>query len=196
LLLNSNVLFKRVKNKNIEFWIGVSLWAIVPFFLFTLAKTKVRWYILPIYPPIAIAIGVMTSRLLHKGKLLTKVILSISILSVAAYYEFQIGSYVNNPPSNPKQSLIEKVTNNVQTKSDHLYIYHQNGTVNWLQSEVLTADLANDLTVENGDFKEFSSKAKALLMIPKQLYSNSLLKSNRLKVIASNQWGYLVCKQS
>lgn len=191
-LLDRGSSFKRITSKNKDFWIGIGLWVLIPLFLFSMTETKVRWYILPIYPALSIMIGVLASWLLHKGKWLTKVILSVSIVSVSVYYEMQVVTYVNNPPLNPKQSLIEKVKDNVQTKGDSLYIYQPFGTVNWLQSEVLTAELADNLQVENGNFKEFIGLEKALLMIPKERYSDTLLKSNHLIVIASNEWGYIV----
>jgi 4-amino-4-deoxy-L-arabinose transferase-like glycosyltransferase len=196
LLLNKGKSFKRIKVESKDFWLGVILWLLVPFILFSIAKTKVRWYILPTYPALSIMIGTTASQLLHKGKWFIKVILSVSILSVAAYYEIQIDHYIKAPPVNQKQSLIEKVKDNAQIKGDSLYIYQPTGKINWLQSEVLTAELADNLTVENGGFKEFQSKEKALLLIPKEGNFVSLLKSYRLKVIASNQWGYMAYKQS
>jgi hypothetical protein len=108
----------------------------------------------------------------------------------------QIDNYIKAPPVNQKQSLIEKVRDNAQTKGDSLYIYQPTGKINWLQSEVLTAELADNLKVENGGFKEFLREEKALLLIPKVGDYVSLLKSYRLKVIASNQWGYMAYKQS
>jgi 4-amino-4-deoxy-L-arabinose transferase-like glycosyltransferase len=196
LLLNKGISFKRIKAEKKDFWLGITLWLLVPFILFTEAKTKVRWYILPIYPALSIIIGTVASQLLHKGKWFIKVILSVSILSVSVYYEMQIDNYIKAPPVNQKQSLIEKVRDNAQTKGDSLYIYQPTGKINWLQSEVLTAELADNLKVENGGFKEFLREEKALLLIPKVGDYVSLLKSYRLKVIASNQWGYMAYKQS
>ena len=60
----------------------------------------------------------------------------------------------------------------------------------------LTAELADNLKVKGGSFKEFLRKEKALLLIPKKGNYISSLKSYRLKVIASNQWGYVAYKQS
>jgi 4-amino-4-deoxy-L-arabinose transferase-like glycosyltransferase len=194
-LVDRGCIFKKIASEKKDFYIGIGLWVLIPLILFSTADTKVRWYILPIYPALSIMIGVLSSGLLNKGKLIMKVILSVMILLVAAYYELQVYTFVNNPPPNPKQNLIEKVKKNIQTNGDSLYIYQPTGSVNWLQSEVLTAELADNLQVENGDFKEFLSKKRALLMIPRESYSDSLLKSNHLKVIAYNDWGYLVFKK-
>ncbi|MFC0026877.1 ArnT family glycosyltransferase [Neobacillus cucumis] len=195
LFLNKGISFKRIRAEKNDFWIGITLWVLVPFILFTVATTKVRWYILPIYPALSIIIGTVASQLLHKGNGFIKVLLSVSILSVAAYYEMQIAKYINYPPVNPKQSLIEKVKDNARTKGDFLYIYQSTGKVIWLQSEVLTAELADNLKVENGGLNDFLRKQKALILIPREENCAYLLKSNRLKIIASNNWGYMAYKQ-
>jgi 4-amino-4-deoxy-L-arabinose transferase-like glycosyltransferase len=176
--------------------IGVCLWVLVPFIMFTIAKTKVRWYIMPIYPPLSIIIGAISSQFLLKGKWFTKVILFISLFSISVYYESEIYSYLTKPAPNLKQSLIEKIATEEGTKGDRLYIYQSSGNGSWLQSDVLTAELSDNLHVENGGFSQFLKNRKALLMVPKKLYSQKLITANRLKVIASNRWGYLVDKKS
>jgi hypothetical protein len=169
---------------------------LIPFILFTFAKTKVRWYILPIYPALAIITGALASKLILKGKWITKVILIGAILSVSIFYEIEICTYLNNPPTNNKLSLIEMITNKKSTEGDSLYIYQPSKRVSWAQSDVLTAELSDNLHVNNGDFEQFLQKDKDLLLVPKKLFSQQLISSNHLKVIDSDQWGYLVEKSS
>ncbi|MGG5254454.1 ArnT family glycosyltransferase [Neobacillus sp. SM06] len=175
-----------------EYVIGILIAILVPFLLFTLAKTKIRWYILPIYPPLSMLIGILTSKYIIQGKRFLKVVLLLAFLSVSTYYEVGILTYLQNPAPNFKQSLIEKVKNQTALRGDHLYLYAPTSKVKWLQSEVLTAELANDLHVANGNFQEFLSKKHALLLVPTQWYSKEWAQSYQLKAIASNQWGYLV----
>lgn len=177
------------------YMIGLCLWIIIPFILFTIAKTKVRWYIMPIYPPLAIMIGAISSRFLIKGNWPTKIILLASLFSVTIYYESQIYGYLTKPTPNFKQNLIEEAAFEKGTKGDDLYIYDLSSTVNWSQSEVLTAELSDNLHVKNGDFNQFLKKDKALLLVPKKLYNQKLVTTNHLKVIASNRWGYIVEKK-
>jgi hypothetical protein len=95
-----------------------------------------------------------------------------------------------------KQSLIDKITNNKVTKSDSLFLYHLTGKTIWLQSEALTAELDDDLRVNNGDFTEFLKSNRALLLVPKNLYSQKLMQDKELKITVNNKWGYLVKKRS
>ncbi|MDQ0197180.1 ArnT family glycosyltransferase [Neobacillus ginsengisoli] len=187
---------KLISSKKKNDMIGVCLWVLVPFLLFTVAKTKIRWYILPVYPALSIIVGALASKFLMKGKWIPRVILILSILFVSVNYEWDIDKYLSHPLPDLKQSLIEKITKKTETKGDSLYIYHPSSTANWLQSEVLTAELADDLHVENGGLNEFLKAKNALLMIPKKLCNVQLISSNQLKVITSNQWGYLVYKNS
>lgn len=191
------------KNRSLRQWlssaekedlIGIILWIFVPFILFTIAKTKIRWYILPIYPALSVFFAILASKILLKGKWWIRVLLGGAILFTFAYYESNIYQYVSSLPPNPKQDLIEKTREMPEIKGSSLYLYQQSRKTTWLQSDVLTAELSDDLRVKNGGWKGFLQTNKALLLIPKNLYSNSLLKTNGLKLIASNQWGYLVCK--
>ncbi|CRK80726.1 ArnT family glycosyltransferase [Neobacillus massiliamazoniensis] len=196
-LFNRNFPFKKIiaSEKRNEL-IGLCLWVLIPFILFTFAKTKVRWYILPIYPALAIITGALASKLILKGKWITKVILVGAILSVSIFYEIEICTYLNNPPTNNKLSLIEMITNKKSTEGDSLYIYQPSKKVSWAQSDVLTAELSDNLHVNNGDFEQFLQKDKDLLLVPKKLFSQQLISSNHLKVIDSDQWGYMVEKSS
>lgn len=174
--------------------IGICLWILIPFILFSFAKTKINWYILPIYPPLAVIMSIMASKIILKGKWALKIILIIFIVSISIYYESQIYAYLKNPIPNYKQNLIAEVTDNKQVKSDSLFIYHLKGNAVWLQSEALTAELADDLHVNDGNFSEFQKSNHALLLIPKNLYSEKLLKTNKLRIMVENKWGYLAKK--
>jgi 4-amino-4-deoxy-L-arabinose transferase-like glycosyltransferase len=187
---------KLITSEKKDAMIGIILWALIPFLIFTIAKTKIRWYILPIYPALSIILGVLSSKFLVNGKRVPKVLLAASILFVSVHYEQEIYTYLNKPVPNIKQSLIEKVTEKAAMKGESLYIYHLSGKATWLQSEALTAELSDNLQVKNGDFKAFLKKPKALLLVPEKLFSEQLISSNQLKIIAFNHWGYLLDKRS
>lgn len=196
-LLKKDFSFKKfITSEKRNDMIGIVLWVLVPFLLFTMAKTKVRWYILPIYPALSIIVGVLASQFLLKGKGIMKAILVVSLLFVSIHYEQEIYTYLKKPVPNLKQSLIDKVTKNAETKGDSLYIYHPAGKVKWQQSEVLKAELSDNLHVENGGVKAFLKKNNALLLVSKKWFSEQLIRSNQLKIIAFNHWGYLIDKRS
>jgi 4-amino-4-deoxy-L-arabinose transferase-like glycosyltransferase len=176
--------------------IGICLWVIVPFILYTFAKTKIRWYILPIYPPLSIMIGILASRILMKGRFLLRIVLLSTILFVAYYYEGEIQTYVNNPIPNAQLSLIEKTKSLDGVRGYSLYKYHsKRHEAYWAQSAVLTAELANDLKVQGGDFHAFLKDDKALLLMKKRPYTKRLVTSNHLNIVASNNWGYILSKE-
>jgi 4-amino-4-deoxy-L-arabinose transferase-like glycosyltransferase len=174
--------------------IGLVLWALIPFLLFTIAKTKIRWYILPMYPSLAIIIGVLASKYLQNGKWATRTIVSAVILFVSFFYEYNIISYLNHPMHDYKQSLIDKVAEQSAAKNDRLFIYHPAGSAYWSQSDVLSAELAADFKVQNGGMNAFLKKNKALLLVPKKWYSQPMLETDHLRIVSSNKWGYVVEK--
>jgi 4-amino-4-deoxy-L-arabinose transferase-like glycosyltransferase len=70
----------------------LSCWIITSYLLFTLVKTKLHWYIIPIYPALALSSGITVSKFL-KGKLfyLTVVVFFIiMILQVPISWAFKL----------------------------------------------------------------------------------------------------------
>lgn len=51
------MLKKWVQNKKMNDLVLIAWWIFIPLVIFTLAKTRLSWYILPVYPGIALAIG-------------------------------------------------------------------------------------------------------------------------------------------
>lgn len=173
--------------------IGILLWILIPFILFTIAKTKIRWYILPVYPPISIIIGALTSTFLVNRKSVIRSIVLTMILSVSLYYEWKIITYLNHPIANLRLDLIHSLAKKGEIKNDDIYISQP---YEWYQNDVLTAELADDLHVQNGSFNDFLKKKKALFLLPKELYQQSFIQAHHLQVISANQWGYVVTKAS
>lgn len=193
---HQNLSINLSKHEKRSYIIGLCLWVIVPFILYTLAKTKIRWYILPVYPPLAIMMGILASRILLKGKWLVKIVLLSTILFVAHYYEGEILMYVNNPIPNDQLSLIEKTKSLDGVRGYSLFKYHpKRHKAVWAQSAVLTAELVNDLKVQGGDFHAFLKNDRALLLVKKRFYTKQLAASNHLNIVASNHWGYILSKE-
>lgn len=192
--LNKNFSFKIFKSEKKAYMIGICLWIIIPFILFTFSKTKIRWYILPIYPALSIMIGALASKFLRNGTLLARVVLLFSILFASIYYEWKIQAYLNNPIPNLQLSLLQKIQGMEGIKGYSLFMYYPSSCAVWPQNTVLTAELYGNLHVENGDLNTFLRTDKALLLVQKELYTEQLIKSNQLNVITSNKWGYIVRK--
>lgn len=193
---DKNVSFDMFKSENRSYIIGIILWVIIPFMMFTFAKTKVRWYILPIYPPLSILIGVLASKILMNGKLIIRILLLSAILFVSYSYESQIQMYVNNPIPNFQLNLIQKTQTLDGVRGYSLFMYHPTRhEAVWPQSAVLTAELVNDFKVRNGGLHAFLKNDRALLLVKKGWFNKQLLTTYHLSVVASNSWGYILCKK-
>ena len=65
-------------------------WIMIPLVIFTLAKTRLSWYILPAYPGIALAIGYCLTRCIYDARSLVVVkILVVGMLAAMLYHAFQ-----------------------------------------------------------------------------------------------------------
>lgn len=193
--LNKEFSFNLFKSNRSSYKIGICLWIIVPLILFTLAKTKIRWYILPIYPPLSIIIGVLASKLLLNGKLATRVTLLATILFVSLHYEGEIQAYLHNPTPKLQLNLIKKTQNLKGLKGYSLFLHLPSSPPKWAQNMVLTSELYTDSHVEDGDINDFLKKDKALLLLQRGQGTKQLIKSNQFIIIASNKWGYIVRKR-
>ena len=71
--------------------------AYFPFILYSIAETKIKWYILPVYPVMSILIGTIGGSVLQNGKLAIKTILLVLVIAVSAKYESQIYTYLRHP---------------------------------------------------------------------------------------------------
>ena len=175
------------KNKNDI--IGLCLWILIPFLIFTLSKTKIRWYIIPVYPPLTILIGILAGKIFRNGKVLAKVTLAASLLFVSVYYEWQIQKYISHPTFSFQQNLLQKTSRMKDIKGYDLFYYHPKKHTKWVQSTVLTAELTSNFKVKNGDFHTFLQTNKALLMIKKDRNTQQFIKhgdGSRVYLIFTN----------
>lgn len=76
-------------------------WVTIPLVLFTLAKTRLSWYILPVYPAVALAIGSSLTSLAVKKK--SQTVLTILVIGMLVQMLWHGYSYVK--PTIHKSSL-------------------------------------------------------------------------------------------
>ncbi|OIK09943.1 glycosyltransferase [Bacillus sp. MUM 116] len=195
LYTSNNLSTLEKKSENRFYKIGIGLWVLIPLLFFSFAKTKIRWYILPVYPPLSIIIGVLASKILMMhGKSLTKAILLLSIFFASSTYYGQIYTILHRQSPKLQLSLLQKVQENKELKGYSIFLHRTSNQQSWQQNEVLTAELYGDLHVENGNFNDFLNKEKALLLIQKGQESIQLIETNHLQILFSNTWGYIVKK--
>lgn len=172
--------------------VGICAWILIPILVFSMAKTKIRWYIMPVYPALSIVIGLLASKVITDGKRMMKIFLIAAILLASGAYELNIYRYVHHDYPNPEQLLVQQLTGKSGIKGSSLYDYKRKKE--WPQKIVLAAELAADLRIRAGNFSDFMKSDRGLLLMQKMFYSKKFLSDHRLKVIASNEWGYIVTK--
>lgn len=193
--LDRTVSFRQYRQQTPEkkaYLMGIFAWVIIPVLIFSLAKTKIKWYIMPVYPAFAVIIGMVAGKVIRNGKQAMKMILIAAILLVSAMYELNIYRYVHHDYPDVQQTLIQQLKDENGMKGRNLFYYKRKKA--WPQKIVLTAELTDDLHVNNGSFNTFLRADHGLLMIQKKFYSPKFMHSNHLKIIASNKWGYIVAK--
>jgi 4-amino-4-deoxy-L-arabinose transferase-like glycosyltransferase len=184
----------QTKSDNIRYISGICLWIVIPLLFFTFAKTKVRWYIMPVYPALSIAIGALAGSFLRKGKKTASSILLVSILLVSLKYERTIHKFVNSPNPKLHVSLIQEVERKNWIRGYYLFFHHQRSKESWPQNMVLTAELYGELQVEDGGINNFLKREKALLILKKGNRANYFIEKYHLVTVAENKWGYIVKK--
>lgn len=184
-----------IKQKNLYYIVGICLWIFIPLFLYSIVETKIRWYILPLYPAFAIIIGALSESVLQNCKFALKIFLPTFILLCSFHYETVILDIIRHPTPRMQVMLIQKLQHFNTIKGFSLFSYHHSNTVAWEQNMVLAAELYGDLKVKNGDFAAFLKNKKGLLMLKKGDGLEHLIKANQLTIITSNKWGYIVCKK-
>lgn len=194
LYVRKNFLYKISKIKSDYYLLGIILWVLTPLLLFTLAETKIRWYILPIYPALSILIGILAARILTEGKLPIKVVLVLSIFFISMKYEYQIQTYIHNPIPKYHIALLQNIEKNPKLKGYHLFKYFYSKPMTWEQNTVLAAELYNNLQVEDGGFQDFLKQDRALLLLKKRKNSWQFIRENNLHIVTYNKWGYLLSK--
>lgn len=174
----------------------ICLWIVLPFILYTIAKTKIEWYILPIYPPIAICCGALFSKFLMQENHNRKVLIALVsvFLIIVLDYQVAISYIVHNYNDNPCQTSIRKVSelhiynnyNLYTTKKD----FHDKGI--WSQTDILATELYGNFNAKNGGFRAFSKDRthKALLIAPENSDTWFSIKEHSLKIAARTN-GYL-----
>ncbi|MEB3751725.1 glycosyltransferase family 39 protein [Geobacillus sp. FSL W8-0032] len=176
--------------------VGILVWICVPLLMFTLAKTKIRWYILPVYPPLCMLIGICASQLWRKGTWRARGLLLAGLLFVASFYEMNIQKYIHHPKPNWELALLQQ-TAQMPVHGYELFMYHPlHRKDHWPQNAVLTAKLANDLKPRHGGLKTFLHTNRSLLLVKKAWFSKQLEHKYHLSVLASNRWGYILEKQA
>lgn len=167
--------------------LAIALWIIVPFGLYTFASTKIYWYILPVYPVLAICIGAFCNQLLKIPNLALQGVLTFGILASLFLNERYIQTQVLLVQTDPPQAVLQQLKG--MKNYSGAIIYTMDGAEDdprhWKQSHLLSAELYNDLIALDGGLEEFlkDSHKNTLLLYPKNLDYNFIRDTFGLKIL-------------
>lgn len=85
-------------------WI-IIIWTLLPIIIFTLAKTRLTWYILPAYPGIALAVGTALTFFARNHQ--AKAVLNILVVGMLVQMIFHATQYIN--PTAPSSLLPDHI---------------------------------------------------------------------------------------
>jgi 4-amino-4-deoxy-L-arabinose transferase-like glycosyltransferase len=175
--------------------LGLCLWILVPLVLFSMAQTKVRWYILPIYPPLSIIIGAIAGKVLNKGQVVTKVFFLLMVTVTFIFYEGALINYLAHPPKDYKQDLLQKLDRNKRFRGMNVYLEESTAPFSWEQDIVLAAEMYGDLHTQDGGYYTFIKQKSALLLLQRTAFAERVITLHHYPIIASNKWGYIISKR-
>lgn len=177
--------------------LGLILWVLVPLVLFSIAKTKIRWYIFPAFPPLAILIGLLGKRILQTRPTLIKLLAVLVIGGAFCGYEYKIGHVISKPTPVVVQSIFQDLKEkNLPTSGKIIYKYSSKDKVtskpyeplDWQQSEALAAKLYDNLLPLDGGQQLFRNNKNSFLLISKTDYQKLPGKRQYKIVDVENEW--------
>ena len=150
----------KLNTKNRLFTLS-ALGVVVPLILFSFARTKLGWYLIPSYPPFAIAVGCLTWSLLNDRRVQTagKAAVLFVFLIVALRAEREIQKQILRPEQETAQIILMDFKKTGYLPNTALY------TKGLSQAQLFVAEVAcglNPLTVK--DFAECLNKTGYLML--------------------------------
>ncbi|WPC40482.1 ArnT family glycosyltransferase [Clostridium sp. JS66] len=169
----------------------IALWITIPFSLYSIAKTKIWWYIFPIYPALAISIGATSSVLLKvkKSNIFMPILLSGMIILAITKNQLLILDKISNIKTDQIQVLLKDLKKHPEYKGKKIYINH------FEQSYWLCAELYGDLIPVSGGIEGFlKDNTSSMLLITKDKKNNLGSNVNNLKLVDENETACIYSK--
>jgi 4-amino-4-deoxy-L-arabinose transferase-like glycosyltransferase len=98
----------------------IFIWALITFTAFTLAKSKLIWYIMPLYPPLSIMVAVFIYNVAQRFKV--SFIAPAAVLIVAATYNYSIWNKIQPRDFTGDQAKLIEYKNRVDPNMDLLSV--------------------------------------------------------------------------
>lgn len=174
-----------LNNDDKNYILCITLWIAIPFLLYTIAKTKIWWYIFPIYPALSISIGAASSTLLKvkKVNIAMPILLSGMLILAITNNQMLITNKISNIKQDPIQVLFKELEKHPEYSGEKIYINH------FEQSYWLCAELYGDLVPVSGGIEDFlkDNNRSTMLFITKDKRVDLGNNIHNLKVIIENE---------
>lgn len=179
------------------------LWITVPLVLYSIAKTKIQWYIIPIYPALAAVIGAGVSSYFkcHYRNLLSQLLLSLMIINAAYNNENYIMKYIAKTWNDPGQVVLKQLKSFPQYRGKNIYTtffgYSAEDPYRFRQNHLLSAELYNDLIPLEGGFEGFLNDKTdtPLILLKKDRNILSQKEKYKLKILLEYDDAVVLTKQ-
>lgn len=184
LAIITTTIIENLNSDSKNYSLCIALWITIPFLLYSIAKTKIWWYIFPIYPAFAISIGTTSSVLLKVKK--TNILMPILLISMIIFSitknQLLILDKVSNIKTDQIQVLLKDLKKHPEYKGKRIYINH------FEQSYWLCAELYGDLIPVSGGTEGFlKDNATSMLLITKDKKSTLGSNVDNLKLVDENE---------
>ncbi|MBR9705624.1 glycosyltransferase family 39 protein [Candidatus Pacearchaeota archaeon] len=127
-------LYQIIKKKDKQISL-ITIWALIIFTTMTLIQTKIFWYMLPLYPALAILIAYFISPDKNQNKI-TKITMVIIFIMIIISPLISIIKHTNEIYINPNEQAIKELKKDLQNY-DTIHIYEEHATqsiyfyINW-----------------------------------------------------------------
>lgn len=189
-----SIIKKESFKKHRDIIIGLTLWIVIPFIIFSISKTKLIWYVYPIFPALFICIGAFTSKLIRMKKNALAIILIL--LTAFSFYsnEKYIMQFLKYEGSSDIQTVFQKIDRNHQYKRANIYL---SDDISWSQSTYLSALLYGNLDTKDTGITGFvyDKHKNSLLLLTNNDENRKLISDFNFKTIFRDNQYYLIKRE-
>lgn len=183
----------KVKFINKNDIIGYLLWIFIPLILFSLAKTKLDWYVIPIMIPVLIVTSIVFTQIMRNINInkVTISIVAVIFVMLNTVSLVKIINYINNPIKDDLQDfIVEEVSGYEDIRSKNAYI--DVDTSNWSQSMLFLGEIEMDFICKDGGISSYinNKNDSVLITTNKKYLENEDLKRYKL-VVTSKDGKYI-----
>ncbi|MFH1407337.1 MAG: glycosyltransferase family 39 protein, partial [Candidatus Omnitrophota bacterium] len=161
--------------------IFVLSWALAVLGIFTLTKTKLPWYAIPIYPALSIATATVLEKFLKQRWVLFFILVIIIIASYSTKY------HIFNLDFNKEAKSLASIAQSHSSEEKGVYLYRVSdpGIIFYF------GDVFKKLDDEASLMKLVTPQTQALFLMNKQDYDKLLLKLPAIKILATSNYHIL-----